>query len=181
MAEAQYLDEKLLVSSLLFASSGKASAIIDSFSNWLLAGFAAAITFLLGNIESLSDYLPGDTLQYCAYLFFVVLVLGIIEKIIATVVASASAGATVGRQIASQNLDSGAQLQASVIFSESLRAVLPPMRWFVARSFRKTESGDVTAAARAFTKCAQAQGLLVVAQVACVLRAVYVIADTVAF
>lgn len=53
--QMEHVHEKVLVSSLLFYVIGKASATIDSFSNWLLVGFAAAITFLLGNLKALSS------------------------------------------------------------------------------------------------------------------------------
>lgn len=176
MVEIENIHEKVLVNSLLFEAAGKASATIDSFSNWLLAGFAAAITFLLGNLGSLSDQLSSSRVQYCAYLFIAVLVLGIFEKILATVIAAASAGASVGREIGAQNAERGIELQPAVIFSEAEKAILPPMRRFVSRSFMKAASGDITAAARTFTAAAQIQGLLVATQVVIILRAVYVIA-----
>jgi hypothetical protein len=181
MTEIENIHEKVVVNSILFEAVGKASATIDSFSNWLLAGFGAAITFLLGNLKSLPSQLPGTSLRYCAYLFFGVLVIGILEKILATVVASASAGATIGREIGNKISEKGIELQPTVIFRESERAILPPMRWFVSRSFKKVAAGDITAAARSFTVVAQIQGILVAVQVVFILRAVYVLAKDMAF
>lgn len=181
MAEIENVREKVLVNSLLFAAVGKGSAIIDSFSNWLLAGFAAAITFLLGNLQAVSEYVSKSSVQYCAYLFFGVLVLGILEKILATIVGSASAGAAAGREIAADNFKQDIELDPAVIFRESEKAILRPMRWFVSRSFKKAQAGDLTAAARSFTLVAQIQGFFVALQVLVVLRAVYVIAKGMAF
>jgi hypothetical protein len=181
VVEIKNVHEKVLVNALLFEAVGKGSAIIDSFSNWLLAGFAAAITFLLGNLQAVSGYVSKPNVQYCAYLFIGVLLLGILEKILATIVGSASAGAATGREIAAENIKQGIKLEPQVIFQESERAILRPMRWFVSRSFKKAQVGDLTAAARLFTLVAQIQGLIVALQVLVVLRAVYVIAKGMAF
>jgi len=179
--QIEHVHEKALVSSLLFEAVGKASATIDSFSNWLLAGFAAAITFLLGNLEALSGQVSNWSVRYCAYLFIGVLVLGIGQKLLATVVAAASAGAALGRQMGNENAERGVELEPEAIFSEMERAILPPMRGFVSKSFAKVRRGDLTAAARSFSVTAQVQGLLVALQVICVLRAVYVLAKELAF
>ena len=181
MAAIPNIHEKVLVNSLVFEAVGKASRTIDSFSNWLLAGFAAAITFLLGNLESLSGQISSSGVQYCAYLFIAALILGILEKILATVIAAASAGAAIGREIGTQNAERDIELQPDVFFSEMERTVLRPMRWFVRRSFAKAKSGDLTAAARSFAATVQVQGLLVTLQVVVVLRAVYVLAQELAF
>jgi hypothetical protein len=179
--QVEHVHEKVLVSSLLFEAIGKASATIDSFSNWLLAGFAAAITFMLGNFEALSSHVSNWSVRYCAYLFIGVLVLGIGQKLLATLVAAASAGAALGRKMGNENAERGIELDPDAIFSEMERAILPPMRRFVTSSFAKVKRGDLTAAARSFSVVAQIQGILVAVQVVCVLRAVYVLATEMAF
>ena len=85
------------------------------------------------------------------------------------------------REIGTQNADRGIELQPDVLFSEMERTVLPPMRWFVRRSFAKAKSGDLAAAARSFAATVQVQGLLVALQVVVVLRALYVLAQELAF
>ncbi len=177
----EHVHEKVLVSSLLFESIGKASATIDSFSNWLLAGFAAAVTFLLGNLEPLSSHVSNWSVRYCAYLFIGVLLLGIAQKILATIVAAASAGAALGRQMGNESAERGIVLEPDVVLSEMEHAILPPMRRFVRSSFAKVKRGDLTAAARSFSSAAQVQGLLVALQVILVLRAVYVLATELVF
>lgn len=107
LAKTEHIHEKVLVSALLFESVGKSSAAIDSFSSWLLAAFAGAITFLVGNLDSFSDHLPPTALRCCISLFLVVALLGIVEKMLATVIAGASAGAAVGRQMGAQLAERG--------------------------------------------------------------------------
>lgn len=99
MNQIENLQEKAFVSSLLFESVGKASAMIDTFSSWLLGGFAAAITFLISNFSTISSNVASHYVQYTIYLFLVVLTLGIIQKYLATIIISASAGAAVGREL----------------------------------------------------------------------------------
>ncbi len=48
--------------SLLFEAAGKSSALVDQFSGWLLADYAAAVTFLVTNSASLSNALSPDLL-----------------------------------------------------------------------------------------------------------------------
>src|SRR5690606_21378355 len=139
---------KALVNSLLFEAVGKSSAIIDAFSGWLLAGLAAATTFLITNYASLPSSFCVHQLQVIAYIFLAVLVLGVIEKLLASMVSAASSGSAVGRELGIKNAEMGIKLDFSVVFSEAERAILPPMRYFVRRSFKKASTGDLTAAAR---------------------------------
>ena len=181
MNQIENLQEKTFVSSLLFESVGKASAMIDTFSNWLLGGFAAAITFLISNFSTISSKVPSHYLQCAIYLFLVVLILGIVQKYLATIVMSASAGAAVGRELGNKYAENGIELDTEVVFSESENAILPPMRYFVRNSFKKASAGNITAAARSFTIIAQVQGLLTLSQAAIIFYTVILIANNLVF
>lgn len=181
LAKTENIQEKALVSVLLFEAVGESSAAIDSFSNWLLIGFAGAITFLIGNLDSLSGHLPPATLHCCISLFLVVASLGIAEKILATVIAGARAGAAIGREMGAEIASRGIELDVSVIFSQTETAILQPMRWFVKRSFQKAISGDIAATSRTITKWAQIQGALALIQALTILWAVYIIARSLIF
>lgn len=56
---------------------------LDKLSNWLLAGFAAAVAVLVGNLEKVLVYLGASTLMGLMILFVVVTVLGIVQKLAA--------------------------------------------------------------------------------------------------
>lgn len=107
--------------------------------------------------------------------------MGVIEKLLASVISAASSGAAVGRELGVKNAEMGIELNFSVVFSEAERAILPPMRYFVRRSFEKASSGDLTAAARTFTLIAQVQGLLALIQVGLVFFAVVIFVNNVNF
>ncbi|HTF94729.1 MAG TPA: hypothetical protein VL995_01230 [Cellvibrio sp.] len=181
MSQIENLQEKAFVSSLLFESVGKASAMIDTFSNWLLGGFAASIAFLIGNFSTISGKVPNSSLKCIIYLFLAVLVVGVIQKYLATIVMSASAGAAVGRELGTKYAENGVELDVDVVFAESASAILPPIRYFVRNSFKKASAGNITAAARSFTIIAQVQGLLTLLQAAIIFYAVALIANHLAF
>ena len=181
MNQFENLPEKVFVSSLLYESVGKTSAMIDKFSSWLLAGFAAAITFLISNLSTISSKVSSHYLQYSIYLFLVVLILSIIQKYLATVVISASAGATLGRELGNKIVENGIKLNFAVVFSEAENAVLPPMRYFIRKSFQKASAGNITATARTFTIITQVQGLLALLQTAVIFYAAIIIANNIVF
>ena len=176
-----HINEKVLTSALLFEATGKSSAAIDSFSGWLLAALAASVAFLLGNIDKLSSHLSAGVLRSLLSIFLTVAVLGVLEKMLAVVLAGASAGAAVGRVMGGEVASRGIVLDVTVIFKEAEKAILPPARWVVRRSFGKAASGDIVAAARTMTRLAQIQGMVAMVQAVMVLRCVYLISKSVAF
>jgi hypothetical protein len=176
-----HVHEKVLVSALLFASLGKGSEKVDTFSNWLLAGFAAAVSFLLANIGSLASHVPSKTLQELVTAFLIVFALGLVEKMLAVVVAAASAGSAIGREMGDKIAATGTEVDIAYLLSEIERAVFPPIRRLVRRSFAKAQSGDLTAAARAYSHCVEAQIFLVLIQGGAVLWSVWLLARNVKF
>jgi hypothetical protein len=101
--------------------------------------------------------------------------LTVTEKYLASVIVGAAEtgarAAEVGRQLADDEIE----IDFSVVFRELEAATLPPMRWFVGRSFSKVKTGDFAASGRNFARCAQIQGLLVLFVAALVLWALWVI------
>lgn len=168
MSPIENITEKNLVNNLLFGAISQSSERVDSFSWWLLAGYSAITAFILGNPAVAADHLTKSMLHCFLSGFILVLVLGIFEKFLAILIGAASAGAAVGREITIQ-LQPGTELMFSVIFTEVERAIFPPMRWLVQRSFRKAAEGDITAASRNFTRLAQIQGICVALQALTVL------------
>lgn len=168
-------EESPLIGTLLFEIAGKGSAVLDTFSGWLLGGFGAAVTFLIGKLDAIPKHLPVETVRYCTFLFLIAAVLGLFEKYLATFIAAGAQGAAIGRELGKEEAPLG---QPEVIFRELRRAILPPMRWFIDRSLRKRKSGDRYAAPRNFVRCAQVQGLFVLVEVVIVLLAVYAIAHS---
>jgi hypothetical protein len=175
MIETQNTIEKALVSALLFESAGKASAILDTFSGWLLGGLAAATTLLISQFDSAAKHLSLEAIRCCLFLFLLSVAVALIEKYLSSVILAGSASAAIGREMVSKAPFNAGNLNIEVIFSEIARAMFQPASWFVKRSFAKVKEGDFTAAAINFTRCLQIQGFLVLVQAALLLGAIYTI------
>ncbi len=171
MSDTEDVHEKVLASALLSEAAGKCSASLDSFSSWLLGGFAAALVFLISNVGSLQAHLPVIALRAAGRLFLIAVVLGLVEKYIATVLRGAAEASAAGREIGEKFAEF--DLDFKIVFGELEKAMFPPLKWFVRRSLAKAQSGDFAASARSFVKWAQIQGFVVVVQAAVLLWAVY--------
>ena len=171
----EHVQEKFFASTLLTLGAGKSSAAVDSFSGWLLAGFAAVLTFLLGNLDSLGAYLPIITVRDSAYIFVAAIVPAVLAKIISVVVVGASEAAALGREIGKAFADQGIELDLPVALRECEKAFFPPMNRLIKRSFKKVEHGDLAASARGLTKWAQVQTILVLIEVLLIMWAAIVL------
>lgn len=174
--QIDHLQERVLVSNLLFGAIGASSRNMDVFSSWLLAGFAAVAAGIFANLGEATRHLTPHVLHTFFACFFAAVALGIVAKFLAVIVAGASAGAEVGRTEGSRAAESGLELDAPFFFSEIERAVIWPARWFVKRSFAKASKGDLSASARSFTIIVQVQALCMFTQALLVLWVAGVVA-----
>jgi len=128
---------KVLAASVLEECAEKISQASDTFSGWILAGFAGSFSLLLANIGSLHSLSAPGLLSVLGWLLIVVLVIGVIERYLATVVTSSAATArqtrTLGENYSGDDLD----LAISVVFSELKAATLWPLKGTVSRSLDK--------------------------------------------
>ncbi len=180
MQDVENIHEKLLASALLNRASEKSSAMIDSFASWLMLGFGGSVAFMLGNIESISEHLPVEVVRQCVASFFIIALLGVIEKFLATFIAAGCAGGNIGKELASE-FPATADFNIDAFLSEAEKAIFPPIRYFVRRKFEKAKSGDFVVASRMFTKCAQIQGLIALFQAFIALYSVYLVLSRLAF
>jgi hypothetical protein len=166
-----YLQEKVLAGSLLTSGAGKAASVIDSFVSWLLAGAGGALALLIGSLDDLAKYVPLANVKSAAILFLVAACLTVVEKYLTSIIVGAAEtsahAAEVGRRLADDEIE----IDFTVVFRELEAATLPPMRWFVGRSFAKAQRGDFAASGRNFARCAQIQGVLALAVAVLVLSA----------
>ncbi|MGA8182208.1 MAG: hypothetical protein WB819_01030 [Terriglobia bacterium] len=174
--QINHIYERVLVSNLLFGAIGASSRNMDVFSSWLIAGFAAVAAGIFANLGQVAHHLTPHVLHTFFICFFVTVVLGIVEKLLAVLVTGASAGAAIGRTEGTYAAESRLELDIPFLFSEVERAVIWPARWFMKRSFAKAAKGDLSASARSFTRVVQIQGLCMFAQALVVLWVVGVVA-----
>jgi hypothetical protein len=116
-AQAEML-ARVLAGRLLMAAAQRSSAAMDSFSGWMITGFAGALTLILTNVGTVGKFVSSHSLQRGTGLF-----LG--SVLIASVVASSVAASEDGERIVQQFGEKG-QIQGWV---SSSRHYLPFLRF----------------------------------------------------
>lgn len=165
LEETENLQEKFFANTLLTVASGKVSAAVDSFACWLLGGSAAALTFLLGNLDSLGKYLSIRILRDSAYMLLGAIVPVVAAKLISVVVVGAAEADVSAREIGEATANRGVKLNLPLALREFERAFLPPFQKFIKANIKKMEEGDLTASGRRLTKLTQVQVCLVITEV----------------
>jgi hypothetical protein len=173
--QIKYHQEKVFAQTLLAVGAGKSSAALDSFASWVLGGFAAVLTFLLGTSGSLGKHLPIETLRNAAYIFVSAWVPAVAEKFISVMVVAAAEGSSLGREVGKATAKEGIELDLPVVFRECERAFLPPVSWLIRRSLKKLEDGDLTASARTLMTGTLVQAFLIVVELALIAWAAIVL------
>lgn len=164
--DAEFALERVQARTIMIQSGAKASALVDSFSTWLMAGVSAFTLFLVANHEKVKGLLPDAVMWWGLVSLVCVLTLGLLQKAAGVIVASAAAGDLVGRDLANRG-----EVAAgfSIISQELLRGVLRPFRSYVQRSLNRTASGDLAHQGRVVLKLAQCQSVAMVLQLGIVL------------
>jgi hypothetical protein len=163
--EIENLQEKFFANTLLTVASGKVSAGLDSFASWLFGGSAAALTFLLGNLDSLGKYLAVSALRDSAYILLAATVPVAAEKLISAIVAGAAEGDASAREIGEATAERGVELDLPLALREFEQAFYPPFRRYIKASIKKMEKGDLAASGRRLAKLTQIQVGLVITEV----------------
>lgn len=154
----EHATELLYARTIMIQGAAKGSALVDSFSSWLLAGYAAFVALLVSNAESLAFLVQPRALTYCLYGLAITAALCLVQKAMAAMVASRGAGEIVGRELAERG---PAVSGLSVVVGEIMRATLPPMRSYMRRQFGRTAEGDLAADGRGAYRLAQWQVVVV--------------------
>jgi hypothetical protein len=178
MNEIKNLHEQVFVNNLRAEMNGKACAIIDSFSGWLLSGFAASSALLVSQYDSVSKHLVASTIQAFLFLFLWSLIFGIIQKYLAVLVMAHSQGSSVGRDLGEKAAKRSIKLDFEIILSEMEKTILPPARWLVSRSYNKLKNGDLVSSTRNFSRLLQIQGMLAIIQAILMLIAIFKVASS---
>jgi hypothetical protein len=174
MAALPHINEQLVASRVIVAAAGTAATRLDTFSNWLMLGYAAAIGLLLDKGDK---YLPSPAFHRLIELFLWVAVLGIIAKYLSVAVSGASAGTAIGREAVS----GVGELNLEPLARQMLRGLPQPARFFTRRMLAKAMAGDLLSSSRLFFCLAQVQGALTMLQAACVIVAIYTVYDSATF
>jgi hypothetical protein len=140
------------------------NAALPTFSTWLMAGFGAAFTLALVNIETVSKFIEITHIRFGLVLFLVSLVLAVLGTYLGTIVTVALAAQEDGEMIGKKISESKQKFDLSMFAREYERGLFPPIRWVAHSAMKKAMHGDVVAGARMIAKLSQLQTLMVVAQ-----------------
>ena len=169
------IQARIISGQLLVVAAHKASASLDSFSGWLVAGFGAALALFIANLDTVSAFIDPYNIKCAAILFIVSAVLATVERLIAAFVASGTAagieGAALGMDLAEREVD----LDITTFFAETKKALYWPGSVFASRAFAKAQAGDFAGPGRMYVKIGQLQALVVIIQAALSLSAAAVI------
>jgi hypothetical protein len=172
---AEAILERVIAGRLLLLAARCSSESMDSFSGWMLAGFGGAFALVLANVQSVSALVRPGSLKWGSFWFLAAVLLGVMQKALASIVASSAAagleGEAIGREIANNNLE----FDMRHVFHEMQEAVLPPFRWVVRRSFLRSAAGDHAAGGRLCMLLAQLQGWVVFCEAVLAILAVVIL------
>lgn len=162
--QQQNVPSLFLANQLLTRAARAASESLDTYSGWMLAGFGAAFSLALANIQTVSKFVAVASLRRSAFLFLAALMVGVVQKFLASLVASSAAAGLEGEALGQANATAGVDLDFAVVFGEMERAILFPFRWVVKRALGKVPPEDLTVGGRMCFMLSQIQGWLVLAE-----------------
>ncbi|KQY51935.1 hypothetical protein ASD14_04480 [Lysobacter sp. Root494] len=160
---------------MLILATNRVSASLDAFSGWLAAGFAAALALFIANLDTVSKFVLLGNIKCASVLFLASALLAIADKLLAAFIAAGTTAATEGAALGKEIAASGVELDVPAFFSQVERALFWPLSAFARRSFANAETGDFGGPGRMYTKVAQVQVLIVIAQAGLSLAAAIVI------
>lgn len=166
-----HLAERTAASQALLAATRRATESLSSFSGWLMAGFGAAFSLIIANVETVSKFVSLPHLKCALLLFLASLVIAVVVRLFGAMVGAGVASHEDGESIGIKLGASGEPFDISLFIAEFQRGLLPPYRWIAARSMARARSGDTAAGARTIAKLSQLQALLVLLQAAVAIAA----------
>ena len=158
------IDERIAAQKTLLSATRRVGDALPPFSTWLLAGFGAAFSLVLANIETVSKFIAITHIRFALLIFLASLVVAVLATYISTVVKAGLGAQDDGETLAKQIVALPRQFDVALYMSEFERGLLPPIRWIVHAQMNKAIKGDVVASVRMIAKLSQIQALLVVCQ-----------------
>lgn len=136
-----------------------------NFATWLLAGFSAAFTLILVNLDVVSKFVELSSVKFAVLLFLVSLIIAVLQRWISTVLQAGFQSGDEGAKIDAHLNSNGLVVNQEVLLREIEKASFYPAKYFMKIQYDKIRAGDLTVAGRQNAKLAQIQGLLMLSQV----------------
>jgi hypothetical protein len=148
---------------LLMATKHVGNAL-PLFCVWLMAGSGAALSLVIANIQTVSNFIEITHIRFGLVVFLLSLVCAVLATYLSTVTKAALAAQTEGEELGREIEASAIKFNLSLYMEEYERGLLPPVRWIAHAAMQKAMQGDIVAGARMISKLSQIQALLVLAQ-----------------
>jgi hypothetical protein len=159
-----YFNEQILVCRALIVAAKNVSSAMDKFVQWLLAGFAAGLTYILANQRvSFASLRPAILAYLCAVAF------GVIQRYLAMVV-------SIGTQVfqeAEKLHDEKRPVDIARFFILYIDSLPAFNRWAAALSAKRFMKGDVIASGKGLLMFSIWQSILGLATIAMLAVAFY--------
>lgn len=156
--------EKIAANKLLILLAKHTSGSLDKFSTWLLAGFGAALSLILINIESVSNFIHLSNIKHGLFLYLVALFAGVIQKWLNAIIAPACAASSEGEQIGKELAETKDNADMVFLLNEIKNSTNYPAKWLLSWQYKKVLGGDLSAPGRMVGKLSQIQSYLVLIQ-----------------
>ena len=133
---------------LLYLSSAKSSAVVDSFLSWLLAVTGAALGLVVSNLGDLESYISPPSVECAALLFLAAAFPAVLQKYISSVVVGSGEAVEKAAELAEKASVTYDDLDFSIIQGEMDKSTLPTTRalkWLAKKVFRDTDLARNTA------------------------------------
>ena len=154
------MQSKIFAGKLLSAASKNIGESLSSYSAWLLAGFAAALTLILANISTVSEYIDTANIKYSIFLFLIALFIGVLQRLLFTVLSSSIKSGEEGAKLGEIEGENGSTIDFEVVFKEMLEAAYWPANKLISSGIEKAKKGDFAATGRMHYKMAMIGSLL---------------------
>lgn len=161
----QDTNAKRVANILLIEMARGASQSLSQFASWLLAGFSAAFTLIILNIESISNFIDLSAFKKAVFIFLLSMILAVLQRWLVSMLDSGFKGGDAGNKIDAAINQANAAVNYEVLLREVENASFYPGKWLVKMQFQKLQKGDLTVAGRQQFKLAQIQGFLMFFQV----------------
>lgn len=156
--------ERVAANKLLLLLAKHTSSSLDKFSSWLLAGFGAAFSLILINIESIANFIHLTNIRSGFFLYLLALFFGVIQKWLNAIISPSCAASVESEEIGKNLVETKENADIEFLLNEIKNSTYYPAKWLVSWQYNKVLGGDLSAPGRMLGKLSQIQSYLVLIQ-----------------
>ena len=166
---------KQATNALLLGIARVLSESHSAYATWLLAGFSAAFTLVLANMDIATKYIETASIKSALYVFLYSIGLAVIQKWINSVIQGGFKGGEEGNKVDIALAQNNMEIDQEFVLKEIEKATWYPARFLIKWQYNKVRQGDLLVVGRQQFKLAQLVGLLLLAQISFALYSLWLI------